>query len=185
MYFWGDYPVKLRKSVFASQQNATLDLIPPIIIGPPDISYLVNTTGHNITWEIADKNPRNYSIQHNYLYIETEKNKSWTQNQSVSISIDHLPIGIHLYIIIVEDLWNNKIADDVKVNVKETAYVPTFNYSTTSLINLGDFLNPFFLLGIGLLSLLAIVGRIKIRRKEDLDIDLPPEDPLELESSEN
>ncbi|WP_455463918.1 hypothetical protein [Candidatus Hodarchaeum mangrovi] len=178
---WIIHPREFKIPIFAIKQNSSLDLIPPIITGPSDISYLVNTTGHNITWYIADKNPKNYSIQHNYQYIETEWNKTWTENQSVTVSIDGLPIGIHLYTIIAEDTWNNRLSDDVIVSVKETANVPSFPISTLSPFDLADYVNLFFLFGISMILLLIVLSIIRNRKKEEIPIKLPPEDPLELE----
>lgn len=183
-FTWIIHPKVLKNPLFTLKQNSSLDLIPPIITEPSDISYLVNTTGHNITWYIADENPRNYSIQHNYQYIETEWNKTWIENQSVTVSIDGLPIGIHLYTIIAEDSWNNKFSDDVIVSVKETANIPSFPISTTSSFDIYDYLNLFFLFGISLILLLIVLGIIRNGKKEEKPIKLPPEDPLELETLE-
>ena len=175
--------VSINMPLKITQENASLDTTAPIITRPADVSYLVNTTDHNITWYIADKNPRNYSIQHNYQYIESEWDKTWSENQSISISVDNLSIGIHLYTIIVEDSWNNTNSDDVLVTVKEIAYEPTFENANDNPTNLANMASFFFIIGISLSIILVIFFRgIRHRRRQDFLPNLPPEDPLELES---
>lgn len=167
------------------QENVTTDFINPIISGPIDISYLVNTTGHNISWYIADKNPRNYSIQHNYQYIETERNNSWSKNQTITYSVDNLPIGIHLFTILVEDFAHNQAYDDVVVMVRESAVIPTFTLPNTSPDFFTNLINDYFTLGLGLtvviLIIILIIGSIRFKRRSEVSKLLPPQDPLELE----
>ncbi|MFW9777794.1 MAG: hypothetical protein ACFFE8_02990 [Candidatus Heimdallarchaeota archaeon] len=174
--------IKARSPLQLFQDNSSIDLTPPLITKPADFSYLVNTTGHNITWYIADKNPGNYSIQHNYQYIDTEMNKTWLENGTVSVSIDNLPIGTHLYTIIVEDSWGNRASDDVLVNVHQIANTPTFSLPENNPSSLSEML---LIVGLSILALLLvlIIG-IGYRRRDigqDLYANLPPEDALELE----
>ncbi len=169
-------------SLKMDQENTSVDITPPIVSNPVDIIILVNTTDHNITWYIADKNPRNYSIQHNYQQIESELNKTWSENQSVIFPLNNLMIGIHLFTIIVEDTWNNSAVDDVIVMVREVAYVPTFDNPTDN-PNLADPFTLFLIIIIGLLIMLSILLRTSKSRKRDaIYSNLPPEDPLDLET---
>ena len=165
-----------------SQENMNSDIIAPIITRPADISYLVNTTGHNISWYIADKNPSNYSILHNYRYIDTERNKTWSENQTISLSIDNLPIGIHLFSIIVEDLGHNTVSDDVVVMVLEKANFPAFTVTNTNADGLVELVEEYIIFGLGLsvlvLASVVLIGRSRYRKRFDLRLRLPPEDPL-------
>jgi hypothetical protein len=166
------------------QENISLDTTPPTISDPVDIIILVNATDHNITWFIADKNPRNYSIYHNYQQIESELNKTWLENQSIVFSLNHLMIGIHVFTITVDDSWNNSATNDVLVTVREAAYVPSFENPNDSPTNLPDPFTVFLIIIISLLIISTIFFRTK-RKKQVFKSNLPPEDPLELETWEN
>ncbi|MFW9855185.1 MAG: hypothetical protein ACFFFG_08985 [Candidatus Thorarchaeota archaeon] len=174
--------IRFKPPLRLFQDNSSIDLIPPLITKPGDFSYLVNTTGHIVTWYIADKNPGNYSIQHNYQYIDTERNKTWLENRTISISIDNLPIGVHLYTIIVEDSWGNTASDDVLVTVHEVANTPTFSLPNN---NPGDLSDMLLVVGLSALVVaLVLISGIRYRRRQrtqDLYANLPPEDALELE----
>ncbi len=167
------------------QENTSIDSIAPEIIGSSDMSYLVNTTGHNITWYISDKNPLNYSILHNYLYIETERNKTWSENQTVIFSVDNLLVGIHLFTIIVEDLSHNTFSDDVVVMVGEKANFPTFTTTNTEPADSNQNIQELFILGL-ILAVIILVSMVIVenrrnKKRIDLPFKLPPEDALELE----
>ncbi|MHA2276286.1 MAG: hypothetical protein ACXAC2_10985, partial [Candidatus Kariarchaeaceae archaeon] len=178
-----DYRVGHNSLSKISQENSSLDITPPTVSDPVDIIILVNTTEHNITWYIADKNPRNYSIQHNYQTLEAERNRTWTENQSISFPLHDLMIGIHLFAIVVEDSWNNSAMDEVLVTVREAAYVPSFENPNDNSTNLAEIYTLFFILGVILLIIIAVIFRsTKYRKKRILYHSLPPEDPLELES---
>lgn len=168
-----------------AQDNVTSDFIAPFITSPADVSYLVNTTGHTIAWYIADKNPGNYSILHNYRYIDTERNHTWLANQTVIYSIDNLSIGIHLFSILVEDLNQNTFSDEVFVTVLEKAVFPTFTETSTTSDDHPGLFEEYFTYGLGLAVLILvsviIVGGRKYRKRLNLPLKLPPEDPLELE----
>jgi hypothetical protein len=168
------------------QSNSSADLTAPNVTSPADINYLVNTTGHFITWYIADENPGNYSIFHNYLFIDTERNKTWSENGSINISVDNLPIGVHIYSIRVEDFWGNEATDNVLVTVRGVANTPTFDFTNTDRNNFPDFDQMLFISAISsIIIILMIFGSIRYRRRrkiQDLISNLPPEDPLELET---
>ena len=168
-----------------NQENASVDTTPPIISKPVDITILVNTTNQNISWYIADMNPRNYSITHNYQQIESERNKTWSENQSVSYTLDNLMIGIHLFTIIVEDTSNNSAMDDVVVIVREVAFTPTFENPGDDQSNLLDPSTVFFIIILSILIAISVFLRANRSRKTDtIYANLPPENPLDLETWE-
>ena len=172
-----------------SIEKSISDSSVPIITRPIDINYLVNTTGNTIEWYIADTNPGNYSVQHNFQFIDSHRNITWTENQSIVISIDNLQIGVHLYSILVEDSWGNEITDDVLVTVRGIVNEPNFNYTVPNPYNLSEFTEVLFIIGISLfviiLITIAIISSNRYRKWRVLFTDLPPKDPLELESFED
>ena len=104
-----------------------IDSIVPSVTNPTDITYELGSTGHTIIWTIGDVNPDMFTITSNGVTLETV---SWT-NETISLSINSLPVGSYEYNITVYDSAGNYIVDTVIVTVIDTIS-PVIN-GTTSL----------------------------------------------------
>ncbi len=75
------------------------DYNPPSIKRPPDVVYSEGTTGHTILWEILEANPDSFSLYRDGALI----NSGPLVDKNFNISIDGLSIGLHTYLLMVED----------------------------------------------------------------------------------
>ena len=175
----------LSSSLRISKSYSISDTTPPLITSPADVTYVVGSTENIISWYIADSNPKNYSILMNYQSIPLELSNEWTQNMTVDMNVDGLPIGIHLYTIIVEDTWGNQNEDSVVVTVLESTNVVTFTLSTTTLIDLPKLIDSLSSLGINIAIIIIIMWILinvnRYLKRRSLSSKLPPIDPLKLE----
>lgn len=88
----------------------------PTINSPPDTGYNFDTTGHNILWSPNDLNPYGY-----YVYLNDDLYTSGIWDGSpVQLDIDGLPVGIHIFTLLVNDTSGNSISDSVQVTVWDT-----------------------------------------------------------------
>ncbi|MHA2308960.1 MAG: hypothetical protein ACXABJ_06765, partial [Candidatus Heimdallarchaeaceae archaeon] len=87
-----------------------------IISSPNDVTYQVNTTGHQLSWILIDENVSNpiYTIYKNTTWI---LNNSWDSNIPISYDIDGLEVGVYNFVLFAYDGWGNQVADNVKVTV--------------------------------------------------------------------
>jgi hypothetical protein len=74
------------------------DYTPPLIKTPPDLVYSEGETGHEIIWEIQELNPHKYSI-----YLDDALVESNNLTTNLSLSVDGLELGIHKYVLLVND----------------------------------------------------------------------------------
>ena len=82
-----------------SVQVTVTDYTPPFIKKAPDLVYSEGTTGHTITWEIFEANPRDFS-----LYLNDQLVDSGTLTETnLTISVDALALGVHEYLLVVYD----------------------------------------------------------------------------------
>ena len=167
------------------QIDSVSDTTPSSITSPADIKSVLGSSGNKILWYIADTNPRNYTILMNYQSIPLELSNTWTQNMTVEMNVDELPIGIHLYTIIAEDTWGNQNEDSVLVTVLESTNVVTFTLSTTTLIDLPKLIDSISSLGLNLAIIIImmwlLINANRYLKKRSLVSKLPPTDPLKLE----
>jgi parallel beta-helix repeat protein len=89
---------------------------PPTIDSPMDKGYNFDTTGHTITWHPFDLNPFGYYI---YQDGSLASSNSWS-GSNVQISVDGLSIGVHYFMLVVNDTSDNKASDTVQVTVWDT-----------------------------------------------------------------
>lgn len=116
--YWSDYSGGESYSVPGSANSTDnhphlLDLIPPRIDHPSDITYLARTTGNNITWYPSDTNPQSFEIYRNGSLIESSP---WN-GSSILINIDGLQPGTYNFTIVVHDQGSNIVHDTVIVTV--------------------------------------------------------------------
>ncbi len=92
-----------------------VDTTPPMISRPADIEYEYGTTGHTITWVVEDLNPHRYTV---YLSGVPVRAGMWnSSSETITISVDDLDAGIHIYTIVVTDAHGNSVCDTVMVTV--------------------------------------------------------------------
>jgi len=95
--------------------TVTPDTIVPVIDSPPDVQYIVNSTGYAISWTAFDFNPNYYEIFRDGLMVSSG---FWNSSgEVIQIVVDGLPIGVYIYWLTVSDInWNNA-TDYVNVTV--------------------------------------------------------------------
>ncbi|MEX2684260.1 MAG: hypothetical protein Q6373_022000 [Candidatus Sigynarchaeota archaeon] len=93
--------------------------LPPRISHPSDITYNIDKTGNKITWIISDFNMTSgwYAIYKDNVLLS---NTTWTGGiTTVSINIDGLAQGGHVYEIVASD-GRHSSSDSVNINVTNT-----------------------------------------------------------------
>ncbi len=118
--YWDDYDgegVYLIPGSAESIDNHPyrIDNIPPTVDSPEDIAYEYGTTGHNITWNPEDLNPHSYAVYRNDTVVRTGV---WnTSSETITVSIDELPVGVYAYTLVARDILGNEESDRVLVTV--------------------------------------------------------------------
>ena len=104
----------------------TIDIAPPTIDHPKDITYEEDSLGNTITWNPFDGNPSSFRITRDegLIFICC----CW-YGEPISISVDGLPVGKHQYNCTVYDKVGNYISDTVTVIVVDTT-PPTIDHPT-------------------------------------------------------
>jgi len=100
----------------------------PTIDHPPDLTYIVGTTGHYITWTAHSFNPSFYVIYKNddvYIFY------LWS-NLYINVNVDGLAIGSYIFSIIVVDAFGQNATDTVVVNVLPETPIIVTNATTTT-----------------------------------------------------
>ncbi|MHA1929299.1 MAG: S8 family serine peptidase, partial [Candidatus Thorarchaeota archaeon] len=97
---------------------------PPSIDHPDDYLYLFGSIGHELTWVVSDVDPADYDIERNGSIIETD---TW-DGLNISISIDSLPVGVHLYVLTVYDTLGLNASDEVIVTVYTDLTPPVLDH---------------------------------------------------------
>ncbi|NWF94582.1 MAG: hypothetical protein HXY34_00395, partial [Candidatus Thorarchaeota archaeon] len=93
---------------------------PPTVSSPPDMTYVVNTTGHSITWNATDTDPLLWMVfKNDTLYA---MNIFW-DGGPITIKIDNLTLGCYNFTLYVADASMNIVTDSVFVYVVEADYL--------------------------------------------------------------
>jgi hypothetical protein len=91
-----------------------VDITPPELDTPGDVTYNEGSTGNNISWIAGDINPTVYNVTlSGSLYVV---DTVWS-NGTITVAIDGLSVGTYTIIIQVYDLYNNSRSDTVIVTV--------------------------------------------------------------------
>jgi len=104
-------------SILNSNFLPIMDITPPILTRPNDITYEEGETGNDITWTATDLNPGNYTLYREGVVIKTV---SWSSNDLIIINVDGHSVGSYNYSIKVFDLYDNPTTDTVRVTVVDT-----------------------------------------------------------------
>ena len=98
-----------------------VDTTNPTINHPSDISYTFEDTGNSFTWQPRDNNPQSYVLTLDGEVIESD---SW-DGGDITVSVDGLAVGTHIYLILITDASGNSASDSVAVTVSEIVTTPT------------------------------------------------------------
>ncbi len=106
------------------------DTTSPLIDSPPDVTYVYNTIGHNITWSVSDSNPYQYQL---FIDGVGQGINTWDGND-LTISIDGLSIGEHNVTLWVSDIEGNWAEDQVNVTVEKENNIPGYEIGSLSAV---------------------------------------------------
>ena len=99
----------------------------PFVSKPSDISFLVDSTVHTLTWSIVDDSissgSQGYTITQNDAIIKD--NIVWTTGDVISIDLDNLSEGTYLFVISFEDGYGGTIEDSVTVVIGAESTQPS------------------------------------------------------------
>lgn len=133
----------------AETVNVTVqDTTPPVIV-----SLSANATIEEgiqvltIAWNATDANPGTYRILQNGTQIA---DGSWTSGTAILYSAEGLAAGGYNFTLIVTDAFGNSVAETALVTVTEPVS------STTTSGDEDDGLNPFVIIGVGVVAVAAI-----------------------------
>ncbi|MGY5861321.1 MAG: SBBP repeat-containing protein [Candidatus Thorarchaeota archaeon] len=105
----GDYAIET--TIFS------IDLTAPDVDSPMDITYLVNSAHFYVDWTVGDRTPGWYKVEGNGSTIGLT---SWSENGTISFSIDSLAAGlVYNHTITVYDALGHSVTDTVFVRVVE------------------------------------------------------------------
>jgi len=125
---FGDYPLEVRASnlygysVSGTFKVTVVDTVAPSIIGPDDFEYVVDQVGRWITWIAEDHDPESYRVTLDG--IETMSGAWNSTAENVTINVDGLSVGNHIFMITFIDGSGNSGSDTVVVTVKPIDFTP-------------------------------------------------------------
>ncbi len=96
--------------------------VTPSISGPDDLEFFFTDTGYSLRWNITEENPSMYVIERNGTEIETGEVDPL--QPFVEVSLDGLSIGLHIYVLRVNDTSGNEATDEVLVTVESDTVPP-------------------------------------------------------------
>jgi len=129
----------------------------PVITYVPDISYIVGTTGHEITWFIDDDDPDTFQITMN----NTLRESGTVNSSSISHNIDHLLVGNYTFTLTVFDQSGNSGKSTTHVYV-----VTSLGNGTTSWFPLGSILVISISSGSVVIILIALTAIFRTKRSQ-------------------
>jgi hypothetical protein len=142
-YALGRYSVQLvADDKNSNEAKDTINLriyenITPVIVGPSDVEYYFNETGHSIRWNITEAHMDMYMVIRNGTALTNGSLQS--EKPYVLVSVDGLSIGTYVYSCRVNDTSGNFAIDNVTVSVKRYEIPPEFLYTPpTVYYSLGD-----------------------------------------------
>ena len=122
-----DYTIIVYDTSSNSVSNTVIvtvvDTTIPTLTTPSTVNYEQNTTGHNITWVVADSYPDTYIIYKDGTEIAFG---NWTSGDTITVNVDGLLPDSYNYTIVVFDFYGNFARDTVIVTVEDTT-APVLN----------------------------------------------------------
>ena len=148
----------------------------PIISENSDMTIEYGDNSQSISWILTDLNPKNYTVRRNGITIREET--TWTTiEETITIDLLDLAIGIYTYEVIAYDIWEQKstqittilIEDSTapaisfltpenyaEYNESESVYY-TYEYSDEdSIVTIELFLNDTLIADTGVISYLSV-----------------------------
>ncbi|MCE7737489.1 MAG: hypothetical protein GPJ54_21545 [Candidatus Heimdallarchaeota archaeon] len=102
---------------------------PSYIYGTGNYTYFEGDIGNIIQWNFTDNYPSNYTIYNNETIFLSS---SWSGTGNITINVDSLPAGVHIFEIIVEDASGNLNSNSTKIRVIDNTApylsIPTSNF---------------------------------------------------------
>ncbi|TFF92878.1 hypothetical protein EU546_06980, partial [Candidatus Thorarchaeota archaeon] len=95
-----------------------LDDIAPSVSSPANITYTYGEIGNQITWEVADEYPGEYSVLRNGTIVAL---RQW-ETDTITVNVDGLEPGTYNYTLCLTDLSRNQAHSTVFVFVLQTPY---------------------------------------------------------------
>ncbi len=142
-YGLGRYSVQLvADDKNSNEAKNTINLriyenVTPVIVGPSDIEYYFNQTGHSIRWNITEAHMDKYVVSRNGTAVANGSLSA--EKPFVGVSVDGLSIGTYVYTCWVNDTSGNSATDNVTVHVKRYDIPPQFVVTPSTIYySLGD-----------------------------------------------
>ncbi len=105
--------------------------IVPVIEGSDDVEYVFTQTGHSVRWNVTDDFMNMYSIERNGTSV---RNGTLDPDAPfVTISVDDLGIGIHIYAFMANDTSGNESFDNITVTVLRDSVSPVFSFTPSTI----------------------------------------------------
>lgn len=114
---YGNYAVD---TVIVTVNDIAVDITAPYIGHQENVTYLVNTYGHVLSWIVYDVNNESYTIKRNGVIL---RSGVWTDSP-ISISIDMLAPDIYEYTLTVRDSAGHESSDLTYVIVQPEGWTP-------------------------------------------------------------
>ncbi|MFW9800533.1 MAG: hypothetical protein ACFFD9_08855 [Candidatus Thorarchaeota archaeon] len=132
-----------RNSTSSVNVTVVPDLTAPTVTGPGNISFEFGESGHEITWQVFDSNPENYSINVVILYNNTEygdvsdplihspqnvTKANWSLvnplGDNVTYSLDDVFLGNYSFTIMLLDIFGRNSTHSLNVTIFEDVRAP-------------------------------------------------------------
>ncbi|MGY5863407.1 MAG: hypothetical protein RTV41_02315 [Candidatus Thorarchaeota archaeon] len=85
----------------------------------PDLWYVTGTTNHTVTWDVAPDSHGQSGWPYS-LYEDGNLTERWGWSGSITIDVDGLDIGNHIFELYLQVAWSSNSKDTVVVHVVET-----------------------------------------------------------------
>ncbi|MFW9856360.1 MAG: LVIVD repeat-containing protein [Candidatus Thorarchaeota archaeon] len=110
-----------------TRYSATRSILIDIINQPADVTYIYGSLGHNIAWYPVSSDPASFQVYRDGTWVA---GGPWDGN-SITIGVDHLPVGLYNYTCTVYELSGKEVSDSVTVTIIKVQDITTSNHFTT------------------------------------------------------
>jgi hypothetical protein len=86
----------------------------------PDLWYVAGTINHTVTWDVTPDSTGQSGWPYS-LYEDGSLTERWEWSGSITIDVDGLDIGIHIFELYIQVAWSTNSKDTVTVHVVETS----------------------------------------------------------------
>jgi hypothetical protein len=101
--------------------------VTPVVEGPEDLEFYFPETGYTLSWNVTDEFPDNYVVTRNG--VDYASGQVDPDSPTVTIGLDGLSIGTHVFTFVVYDTSDNNATDVVTVVVRDDDVVPVIEYA--------------------------------------------------------